>query len=323
MIRDLLEYLKNEKENIFIQTHNFPDPDAVASAYGLQQLFNLKGIQSHIIYDGVIQRTALTNMINEFSIDILNSNQYEISEKDKIIIVDGCKRNKNVTDLPGEEIAVIDHHPGNHPDDVQFVEIHSDAGACASIITSYFTELKLEIPEDAATVLLTGLFRDTDSMTRGVSPLDIKAFEVLYKKADNFKVNSLVLNNITIADLSYYKNVIDNMKISGNIAFCYIKEECNQNLLGILGDFLLSLGEIKFTALFANNDQVINISFRNELSHINAAEIMKEAVKGIGSGGGHREMAGGIINRKYDFNPDDMLKKIIEIVDRRVDFIDQ
>ena len=316
MIKKLLEKLKTEQNSIFIQTHNFPDPDAVASAFGLKELFHQNGIKAHIIYDGVIQRTALNKMISDLSIDIHHSEDYKMTQDDKIIIVDGCKRNKNVTDLIGEEIAVIDHHPGKEPDDVEFVDIQSDVGACSSIITSYFLELQIEIPQNAATVLLTGLFRDTDCMTRGVSPLDAKAYTELFKKADNFKVNSMVLNNITLEDLHFYSHVIENLKTDGDIAFCYIDRECNQNLLGILGDFLLSFVEIKFTALFANNNGLINISFRNESEHINAAHVMKKAVKGIGSGGGHKQMAGGIIEDKLNFNQQDMFDKIVSIVNR-------
>lgn len=31
-------------ERVFIQTHNFPDPDAIACAYGLSELLKAKGI---------------------------------------------------------------------------------------------------------------------------------------------------------------------------------------------------------------------------------------------------------------------------------------
>ena len=32
--------------HVFIQTHNFPDPDAIASAYGLQYLLHSRGLES-------------------------------------------------------------------------------------------------------------------------------------------------------------------------------------------------------------------------------------------------------------------------------------
>lgn len=313
-LEKLLDTLTAEEENIYIQTHNFPDPDAVASAFGLQQLLSLKKIKAQIIYDGVIQRTALVNMISDLQIDIRHSDEFNIQEEDKILIVDGCKRNTNVTDLPGIEIAVIDHHPVKEPDDVEFVDIRPEVGSCSSIITSYYKELNLPVPGNAATVLLTGLFRDTDSMTRGVSPVDVEAYALLFETADYGKASSLVLNNITLEDLSYYEYVIKHLKREGSLAFCAIKEGCNQNLLGILGDFLLSLEEVRFTALFAENGHVINISFRNETDNIHAAALMKKVVSGIGTGGGHREMAGGLIYNKEDFHEEEMFSRLSSLI---------
>ena len=39
-------------ERVFIQTHNFPDPDAIACAYGLSELLKAKGIDAEICYKG-------------------------------------------------------------------------------------------------------------------------------------------------------------------------------------------------------------------------------------------------------------------------------
>ena len=44
-------------KHIFIQTHNFPDPDAIASAYGLKVLLEKKGIGATICYKGRIDDT--------------------------------------------------------------------------------------------------------------------------------------------------------------------------------------------------------------------------------------------------------------------------
>ena len=51
---DLVELCKGH--NIYIQTHNFPDPDAIASAYGLQKLLLFYEIPSTLCYDGRIDK---------------------------------------------------------------------------------------------------------------------------------------------------------------------------------------------------------------------------------------------------------------------------
>ena len=55
-------------QHVYIQTHNFPDPDAIASAYGLQQLLALYGVEASLCYDGRIDRLNASKMLDTFQI---------------------------------------------------------------------------------------------------------------------------------------------------------------------------------------------------------------------------------------------------------------
>ena len=57
-----------EEHVIYLQTHNFPDPDAVASAYGLQQLLEHFNIHAQIIYDGRVEKLSTQKMFEVFVI---------------------------------------------------------------------------------------------------------------------------------------------------------------------------------------------------------------------------------------------------------------
>lgn len=72
-------------------------------------------------------------------------------------------------------------------------------------------------------------------------------------------------------------------------------------MLGVLGDFLLSVDELDIVVLTARSHEKTFISLRSECSNNNVANIVKRALndKGIGFGGGHSHMAGGIINSKF------------------------
>ena len=50
--KQLIDVLKGKR--VFLQTHNFPDPDALASAYGMQVFLKANGIASTICYAGFI-----------------------------------------------------------------------------------------------------------------------------------------------------------------------------------------------------------------------------------------------------------------------------
>jgi nanoRNase/pAp phosphatase (c-di-AMP/oligoRNAs hydrolase) len=294
-IMDLIKILQKEKY-IFIQTHNFPDHDAVASAFALQEFFKNFGIQSRLTYDGEIQRDSLSEMISSLQIEIEHVSNYNMNKDHKIVIVDGCKGNKNVTDLIGDEVAVIDHHQVVRAEDVPFNDIRPGMGACSTVIFSYFQDHNFTIPQNVASALLIGINMDTSLLTRGVSGDDIYAYSALYTLSDVRLVNSILRNFIQQKDLEFYKEAIERVVIKNTVAYCYFPDGCNQNMLGILGDFLLALKEVDFVILAAKNNGKINFSLRNENSSWNCSYIIQQVLKGIGFGGGHIDMAGGIIN---------------------------
>ncbi|MFW5808524.1 MAG: DHH family phosphoesterase [Spirochaetota bacterium] len=312
-IKTLIGTVSNDPY-VYIQPHNFPDHDAVASGYALQQLLHHFGTESRLVYEGEIQRDSLMHLITSLKIDIRHISEYKMSETDRVIIVDGCKGNKNVTDLIGDEIALIDHHRVSAPDDVPICDIRPEYGACSTILFTYYDELGIDIPRNVATALIVGIDMDTALFTRDASEADVSAYASLYGIADIHLVNSILRNYIQIKDLKFYREAIDNVFIRDMFAYCYFPEGCNQNLLGILGDFLLALREVDFVVLAANNHDRINLSLRSERDEWNAARIVQEVLDGIGFGGGHADMAGGIIDRREMFDSTAVKEKFLHVL---------
>lgn len=59
----LIELLRGHK--VYLQTHNFPDPDAISSAFGLKRYLEYYGITSTICYVGSIDRFNTRKMMDE------------------------------------------------------------------------------------------------------------------------------------------------------------------------------------------------------------------------------------------------------------------
>lgn len=293
-IDQLLPLIRDE-DYIFIQTHNFPDPDAVASAFALQELLAYYRIDSHLIYEGDIQRRSLAIMISDLQIDIRPSYQHPIQPEHKIILVDGCKGNKNVTDLIGNEVGVIDHHENCDPEDVPFCDIRPEYGSCSSIIYSYYLEAGLSISSQVATAMLVGINIDTDRLTRHVSSADLIAHSALFPIADQDQVGTLLRNQIEMTDLAHFRYLLDHLSLHGSFGFCYFPDGCDQNLMGILSDFVLSIHEIGFVALCARNGNQVQFSVRSEVERWNTAAVIHHVLQGVGYGGGHVDRAGGVI----------------------------
>ena len=310
----LLKTLDLRRNKLYIQTHDFPDQDAIASAFALQKLLGRYGYRAGIIYAGELQRQSLAEMVRCLGIKLNKAAAHASKPGDHIIIVDGCKGSRNVSDLPGAEIAVIDHHRTPAPGKTPFRDIRSAYGACSTIIFDYYRAAKAAVPRRVATALLVGISIDTAFLTRGVSKRDMEAFYLLHKQADNQLACRLLRNNTELNDLPQFRAALSRLIVVDSFAFCYLPGGCGQNLLAILGDFFLSLKEVTFAAVCANNGDRVNVSMRSEDKSWNAAEVLKAALAGQGAGGGHHDMAGGVIRAPSAFRANAFRKKISAIL---------
>ena len=108
----LVEILKNAPDEIFIQPHNVPDPDAIASSLGLYYLLSQRGIKKlAIVYDQEIEKANSLRMLEMFKVPMIPAAAaHTLGTEDWAVLVDAQKGNANITDLPTDEVAAIDHH---------------------------------------------------------------------------------------------------------------------------------------------------------------------------------------------------------------------
>lgn len=290
---NLIELLKGH--NVYIQTHNFPDPDALASAYGLQYFLKLHDIDSTICYDGKIEKVSTKRMLSVFGINAYQKDELpDMTIDDYIVTIDGQKHNANFTDLPGDEVACIDHHPTYIECEYHYKDIRI-TGACSSIVASYFYETGAELDTNTATLLLYGIKMDTASFDRGVTELDIDMFKFLHSKADNSMLHSMYNNAMELNDLKAYGAAIENMKVFDYFGFVYIPFDCNDALIAMISDFILSLDIVEISVVYAAREGGLKFSVRSERPEVHAGELISQALKNYGNGGGHATMSGGMI----------------------------
>jgi len=297
----LVSLLRGEK-TVFIQTHDFPDPDAIAASFGLHHLLKEKGIDSKIIYEGELQTNPVESMVKDLGISMDKADEANVGAGDKIIIIDGCPGNENVTVLQGKVIGVIDHHQGEKPDDLPFVDIRTGYGSCSTIVYGYLQESRTRLTPQVATALAVGIHVDTNSFRRRAHHKDVEAFSYLYNEIDQDLFASILRNNINLKEFLTYEKTFSNIRIDKKFAFYYYPDSCTRNLLGMLSDFFLSIEEVEFVALCAQSENKIVFSVRSENPKWNARFIIRKTLEGIGAGGGHKDMAGGVLKNRSLFN---------------------
>lgn len=308
--RELIKLLEGHR--VFLQTHNFPDPDAISSAFGLQRYLQYYGVSSTICYVGSIDRFNTRKMMDAFGIDIISYDDIQdMTEEDYIVHVDCQKPNSNTTDLPGNEVACVDHHPiFQVTEDYEYSDIRI-VGACASIVADYYASTSTPIETDVATALAYGIKMDTDELIRGVKQLDLDMMSYLYGHADWKKLSSMYNSTIEFHDLEAYGSAIENIEVFDFVGFTYMPFECPNSLVAIISDFVLSLDVVDVSVVYSVNSAGIKFSVRSEKAGVDAGVLVREALKGIGSGGGHAAMAGGFIG-------DSAVKKMGMYYDRKI-----
>ena len=291
--QDLVRLLRGHR--VIIQTHDFPDPDAIASACGLKELLKFAGLPSEIAYFGRIEKINTKMILDVFELDIRNAEDFtDLTEEDYIITIDGQKDNSNFTDLTGTEVACIDHHPFVTEYEYPFLK-HCITGACATIITHWIMEEQMPVSKELATVLLYGIKMDTRNFSAGVTHDDIIAFDFLNARADTGIIYHLENSVLELSDLRAYGAAIENIAIYEEIGFSYIPFACPDGLIASVSEFILSLSSVRVAVVYANRNGGLKFSVRSEIPALNAGKMLNLSLKDIGNGGGHMSMAGGII----------------------------
>lgn len=302
----LVNVLKGHR--VYIQTHNCPDPDAISCAFGLQALLKHFGIEATACYDGPIDRITAIRMLDIFEIEMHAYQELApyMTDDDYIVLVDSQKMNKNITNLIGDEVACIDHHPVFYSSEYHYKDIRM-VGACASMIAQYYQILNIEPDVKVASALTYGIKMDTADLSRGVTKLDTEMICFLYEYTDWQMVRLMYSNNLEFEDLRAYGAAIHSIEVYQKMGFAFIPFDCPTPLIAIISDFILALDVVEIAVVYALRSDSIRFSVRSENPEVNAGILMRDAVAGIGDGGGHPSMAGGYIEQSfYEAHPNNI-----------------
>lgn len=292
---DQLARLLKGCPHAYIQTHDFPDPDALGAAFGLQELLHRHGAVTRIVFNGRVDKLGVRKMTELLGIGMLDYavHKPEMSESDAIVLVDCQKYGGNVIDVTGDEIACIDHHPACSDLSRYAIKYCRVTGACCTLIAEMFRE-DGEVPSPAAAAaLLFGLKSDTADFSRGVTQPDVEAYGYLFRYADGAAMAELEKNAIEFSDLRAYGAAIRNVQVYGRAGFAGLDFPCPDALIALVADFLLDIEEIDVAVVWSRRGDGMKFSVRSEDPRIDAGVLARQALDGLGNGGGHAGMAGG------------------------------
>lgn len=297
MITKLLNLVKSKKK-ILIQTHNNPDPDTIAAAYGLKNLIvRLQKKRVTITYMGIIGRVENKELVRLCKIDMHRLENLDISRYDCLIVVDtqpGAGNIYKVGDISPD--VVIDHHQLQADiSSILYTDIRTNYGSTSTIITEYYKNLGIKPDTLTATALYYGIKTDTFGSARGSIQADVDMLSYIFPYISISKLSKIETPDMPNFYFRNIKKAINKAVIIDRLLFCDLGNVRNPDLIAEMSDFLLRMRNIKTTFIVGKIDNTCYFSLRYKKNDIKVGVMAVSLVKDIGYGGGHMKSAGGQI----------------------------
>jgi nanoRNase/pAp phosphatase (c-di-AMP/oligoRNAs hydrolase) len=290
-----------DEDKVLVLMHDNPDPDSLASAFGLQYLLsNLAEKPSLIGYSGIVGRAENRAMIKHLEIKLCPMSRIPIKEYSCIAMVDTQPSTGN-NSLPAGLFPkiVFDHHPFRSASRrVAYREIKTKYNVTASIITEYLMATKFDFDSKLATALFYAIKSETEGLSREVGKIEARLRHYLYPYVDQ-----KLLANIENARVSkeYYQTIhsaLQNSTIYGDAVIARIENVQNPHIVAEVADFLMRLERIKWGFCFGTYNGDVLVSARTIERSNDAGNLMRQAFGNLGAAGGHEMMAGAKISLK-------------------------
>lgn len=265
------------------------DPDAISSAMALKRLLWRKVSEVAIAHFNKITRPDNLAMIDYTEAGLMALDDIKKEDFNKFVVVD-AQPDHNPRFSEFDFDAIIDHHPVSCEDAV-FVDIRPDYGACATIMTEYLKSKKIKPSAKLAAALMLGIKTDTSDFTRQAGLRDIRAFQFLYKFADNNIVTKVERALLTEKDLDFLGNAIKKRKIIHNRVFFHAGRILKPDALVVVADFFLTIANVNWSIISGIYGKKLIIIIRNDGLRKGAGNTAKQAFSMFGSAGGHKTMA--------------------------------
>jgi nanoRNase/pAp phosphatase (c-di-AMP/oligoRNAs hydrolase) len=280
---------------ILVQTHDYPDIDAVAAAWAIAELLRRRGRSASVAHRGQVRSRSLSRLVAELGI-VLSTDAMETHDAMcDIVVVDGSPANGNVTLFPGRLVGVVDHHCVVMEPDAPFLDLRPEAASCSSMAFGYWVEAGETPPGGIATALIAGIQSDTDFLSRRSSSEDFAAYTALLGSGDWELASRIVRTTLDLRELGLIAGALSRSRVQDGLLYAQMEGSCGQEALAVAADFALRAEEIRVAVVTERDETGMHFSVRSKSPRLSAFTLVRRALEGIGSGGGHSHSAGGIV----------------------------
>lgn len=288
-------------KRVLIIPHDYPDPDALASAAAIHLLLMEKfKVRSQIAFSGAVSRAENRELLRQYRYKwhLLSDLRFGAGPV-PCIFVDTAPWSRNVTLPPGAlPIAVIDHHQHKciERDRECFLDIRCGAGASTTIAYEYLKSAGIPIPRWLAAVMAYAIASETLDLWRDSDKSDINAYVDLVGSAD-----LKVIGKIRHAPLprAYYARLMEALTHArklDQVAWSHLGSVEQPEIVAEIADLLLRMEGITWSFCTARINGGLFVSMRSSSPMARCSRILQRVMARDGQAGGHNRMAAGYLH---------------------------
>ncbi|GFO57818.1 DHH family phosphoesterase [Geomonas silvestris] len=284
---------------ILIVVHDNPDPDSLASAMALRHLFAVRlNKEAVIAFSGMIGRSENLAMAKTLQIPLTPFPIIDLKMYQVICLLDTQPGTGNNSLPPGTRVdIVIDHHPMRETSaSCRWVDIRPEYGTTATILYEYLKVQGVALGTKLATAIFYAIKSETQDLGREARRADRDAYLALFPMANKTLLNGIIRPPLPREYFASLHSALEHTVLYGNVLVAALKGVQFPELVSELADLLLRLEGVETVLSMGHYNSEMILSIRTANERINAGELIRALVVGMGTAGGHGMMAGGKVD---------------------------
>jgi nanoRNase/pAp phosphatase (c-di-AMP/oligoRNAs hydrolase) len=302
----------HQGERHIIAIQNFPDPDAISSAFAHKLICQKYEIEVDTVYDGKVSHQQNIALIKILDIELVRySENLDLAQYQGSVFLDNQGTTTSLVNKLEQAgvrpVIIVDHHERQNILTPEFTDIRR-IGATATIYANYIREGLLELSKTdrnhmkCATALMHGIRSETGELIRAKEEdLLAAAFLANYHDAN---LHAEIVNQARskkVMDIIHEalgnRVIKDNYSVSG---IGYLRME-DRDAIPQAADFLLTEENVHTAIVYGivltdKNEEILSGSFRTSKITLDPDDFIKDAFgkNDIGKyfGGGKQEAGG-------------------------------
>ncbi|MEW6129549.1 MAG: bifunctional oligoribonuclease/PAP phosphatase NrnA [Acidobacteriota bacterium] len=305
----LLEKHRGERHAIVMQ--DYPDPDAISSAWAHKMIAARFAIECDIIYEGRISHQENLALVQLTDIDLVRYGEgCDLKQYQGTVFVDNQGTTSKLTDrfeaLGIKPLVIVDHHEPQNRITADFTDIRK-VGATATIYTEYLREGLFELKKNdpkcvmLATSLMHGIRSETSGLVRAHLE-EMEAATFLTNLIDHSMLEDIMSVKRSKKVMDVVRLALENRTIQDSYSISgvgYLRVE-DRDSIPQAADFLLTEENVHTAIVYGiiikGDREMVVGSMRTDKVTLNPDEFLKEALGATETGryyGGGRRGAGG------------------------------